>query len=343
MMKRFFPFIALLFAAMAAFAQSPKSPTISIQNFSQPTPTSVEYDVVVGSDCEKYLYVYADTMMASLYQQMGFTLEQFLESLASYGIEWVPAQEGQSDHYAADDFEPNTEYVLYIYAKSTSGESTVVTRQFATTMGGGDGQAQLTMNLTYPESGQARLDISVNDQTAYYWYAALEDEFLSNFNLSIATATAQDYYSVMDQLVNAGGMSYYVHTSSMTEYFDADVNVAGGVQYVAVAFPFNAQSELGTYTEPIVFSVQGQGPNAIQRAASATLKVWPNPAVRQVSVQSESPILNIDVLDLQGRVVKTQSAHSAVETVDVAALPRGCYLLRVQTEQGSSYQQLLVE
>ena len=343
MMKRFFPFIALLFAAMAAFAQSPKSPTISIQNFSQPTPTSVEYDVVVGSDCEKYLYVYADTMMASLYQQMGFTLEQFLESLASYGIEWVPAQEGQSDHYAADDFEPNTEYVLYIYAKSTSGESTVVTRQFATTIGGGDGQAQLTMNLTYPESGQARLDISVNDQTAYYWYAALEDEFLSNFNLSIATATAQDYYSVMDQLVNAGGMSYYVHTSSMTEYFDADVNVAGGVQYVAVAFPFNAQSELGTYTEPIVFSVQGQGPNAIQRAASATLKVWPNPAVRQVSVQSESPILNIDVLDLQGKVVKTQSAHSAVETVDVAALPRGCYLLRVQTEQGSSYQQLLVE
>lgn len=343
MMKRFFPFIALLFAAMAAFAQSPKSPTISIQNFSQPTPTSVEYDVVVGSDCEKYLYVYADTMMASLYQQMGFTLEQFLESLASYGIEWVPAQEGQSDHYAADDFEPNTEYVLYIYAKSTSGESTVVTRQFATTMGGGDGQAQLTMNLTYPESGQARLDISVNDQTAYYWYAALEEEFLSNFNLSIATATSQDYYNMMDQLVNAGGMSYYVHTSSMTEYFDADVNVAGGVQYVAVAFPFNAQSELGTYTEPIVFSVQGQGPNAIQRAASATLKVWPNPAVRQVSVQSESPILNIDVLDLQGRVVKTQSAHSAVETVDVAALPRGCYLLRVQTEQGSSYQQLLVE
>ena len=328
---------------MAAFAQSPKSPTISIQNFSQPTPTSVEYDVVVGSDCEKYLYVYADTMMASLYQQMGFTLEQFLESLASYGIEWVPAQEGQSDHYAADDFEPNAVYALYVYAKSTTGESAVEIRQFSTGIAGGDGQAQLTMNLTYPQSGKARITIDVNDQTAYYWYATLEDEVLSNFNLTVATATTQDYYSVMDQLVNTHGMNYYLHTSPMTDDLEDGVNIESGVQYVAVAFPFNAQSELGTYTEPIVFSVQGQGPNAIQRAASATLKVWPNPAVRQVSVQSESPILNIDVLDLQGRVVKTQSAHSAVETVDVAALPRGCYLLRVQTEQGSSYQQLLVE
>lgn len=343
MMKRFFPFIALLFAAMAAFAQSPKSPTISIQNFSQPTPTSVEYDVVVGSDCEKYLYVYADTMMASLYQQMGFTLEQFLESLASYGIEWVPAQEGQSDHYTADDFEPNTEYVLYIYAKSTSGESTVVTRQFATTMGGGDGQAQLTMNLTYPESGQARLDISVNDQTAYYWYAALEDEFLSNFNLSIATATAQDYYNMMDQLVNAGGMSYYVHTSSMTEYFDADVNVAGGVQYVAVAFPFNAQDELGTYTQPIVFSVDGSGHNGILAPRQASLRVWPNPAVGQVAVSSDSQIGRIDVLDLQGRVVLSYPAHSENLMLDVSSLPRGYYVVRAHTQLGDSFQKLVVE
>ncbi len=75
------------------------------------------------------------------------------------------------------------------------------------------------------------------------------------------------------------------------------------------------------------------------------LVIYPNPAGGTLTVESASPIREITVYDLSGRVMMTAGGNgtAAVETthalslrqdINVTSLPAGIYLLRVVTESG---------
>lgn len=337
-MKRIYTLLMSLVLVLGAMAQ--QTPSVSIQNFTQPTPTSIAYDVAVNSDCDRYVYVHADTSIANMYQQMGMTLEQFMESLMSYGLEWITCTPGQIDHYEFSDFEPNATYGAYVYAKNAAGEGTVVVHTFTTGTQGGDGEAQLAMAITHPQNDKVHIDITINDQTAYYWYTTLDQQLLDQMGLSMATATTQDYYDVMDQLINTHGMSYFVHTSNISEDFTVGTNIEYGEEYVAVAFPFNANGELGTYTEPTRFSA---GSANIITADSDHLQLYPNPAHGKVNITSAQPMRMIEVVDLSGRTVLSKQCYTLSQQLDIAHLTSGIYIVKVCTTQGISLQKLIIE
>ena len=70
------------------------------------------------------------------------------------------------------------------------------------------------------------------------------------------------------------------------------------------------------------------------------LVIYPNPAGGTLTVESASPIRQITVYDLSGRVMMTvnggivETCHGASLQMDVSSLQGGIYLLRVLTEKG---------
>ena len=64
------------------------------------------------------------------------------------------------------------------------------------------------------------------------------------------------------------------------------------------------------------------------------LRIHPNPANTTLTVESDSPVREITVYDLTGRVMLTVENCSSLVTLNVVSLPRGIYLLRAVTDNG---------
>ena len=68
------------------------------------------------------------------------------------------------------------------------------------------------------------------------------------------------------------------------------------------------------------------------------LRLHPNPANTTLTVESDSPVLEITVYDMTGRVMITVNVrandYSPRQAINVVSLPRGIYLLRAVTEEG---------
>ena len=87
-------------------------------------------------------------------------------------------------------------------------------------------------------------------------------------------------------------------------------------------------------------NLRGDGACPIATTDDGTLRLHPNPTTHTLTVESASPIREITVYDLAGRVMMTvdggtvETCHGASLQVDVSSLPNGIYLLRVATDSG---------
>ncbi|OQX77860.1 MAG: hypothetical protein B6D61_06540 [Bacteroidetes bacterium 4484_249] len=66
------------------------------------------------------------------------------------------------------------------------------------------------------------------------------------------------------------------------------------------------------------------------------IKLFPNPANDYVNIElfSKANISFIEIINLQGRIVKSQRVANNQNTVDVRDLSKGVYLIRMQTGEG---------
>ncbi|MBR4340697.1 MAG: T9SS type A sorting domain-containing protein, partial [Bacteroidales bacterium] len=67
------------------------------------------------------------------------------------------------------------------------------------------------------------------------------------------------------------------------------------------------------------------------------LKIWPNPAQTELHVEniSDSPIGEIRLTDLTGRLLQRRAAESGQCTINVSELPKGLYLLHLHGNHGT--------
>ncbi len=79
---------------------------------------------------------------------------------------------------------------------------------------------------------------------------------------------------------------------------------------------------------------------SIQENQPLPFSIYPNPTTHTLTVETASPIREITVYDLAGRVMMTaeggtvETCHGASLQVDVSSLPNGIYLLRAVTDNG---------
>ena len=81
-----------------------------------------------------------------------------------------------------------------------------------------------------------------------------------------------------------------------------------------------------------------------EQIASSTIGIYPNPANDQVRVTADMNITRVEVMDLSGRMVTTQSISSnqSQALVSTSALNNGVYILRAVNSNGNSTSTRLV-
>ena len=82
----------------------------------------------------------------------------------------------------------------------------------------------------------------------------------------------------------------------------------------------------------------------IAEAIERGIVLRPNPAWEEVTVESSEPIVGIEVCDLWGREVQSQTVPSATEVVvGVGGMRSGVYIVKVRTSQGCAIRKLVVK
>lgn len=117
---------------------------------------------------------------------------------------------------------------------------------------------------------------------------------------------------------------------------DCDTDVASAQVYIDSIMQFFLPRacialDLGCNLEGIVPTSEVVG------GAEVNLKLFPNPADRQINVQTdlENPILDLMLFDMQGRLVQSQlNLKQNAYTIERGNLPQGMYLLQLRFEQG---------
>ena len=67
----------------------------------------------------------------------------------------------------------------------------------------------------------------------------------------------------------------------------------------------------------------------------ADIKIWPNPARDILHIQHDfAPEYQVAIYDIQGRLLFDQKIKSNQDQVDVSALDKGIYILKVETQMG---------
>jgi hypothetical protein len=93
-----------------------------------------------------------------------------------------------------------------------------------------------------------------------------------------------------------------------------------------------------SYTDAIVVTIL---PTAVQETSTFNLTVYPNPAHDLITIQSTETITTVNILDLNGRVVSSQSCSAMNVEIRIAELPDGCYILESVGEHGVTRTRLL--
>jgi hypothetical protein len=92
-----------------------------------------------------------------------------------------------------------------------------------------------------------------------------------------------------------------------------------------------AHVEGETYTEWVV-----KGSTGIESIATSSLSVYPNPATDYIVIDNIFAGTDITISDVSGRTVYKQTAAGNKETLSVASLAKGIYLLTLQTGNNKS-------
>ena len=83
---------------------------------------------------------------------------------------------------------------------------------------------------------------------------------------------------------------------------------------------------------------------AVQQVAQETsLNVFPNPASEQLNVTCEEPMQSLALFNTAGQRVRQMEPCGSEVQIPLSSLPRGLYLLRVQTANGSAVRKVVVE
>jgi hypothetical protein len=79
--------------------------------------------------------------------------------------------------------------------------------------------------------------------------------------------------------------------------------------------------------------------------ATIALRVFPNPAMRTLGVESDAPIAEYSIVDARGNVVMSGSAENAslTTTIDIGSLASGSYWLRLAKASGDLVRKFVIE
>ncbi|MFH1005564.1 MAG: T9SS type A sorting domain-containing protein [Bacteroidota bacterium] len=73
-----------------------------------------------------------------------------------------------------------------------------------------------------------------------------------------------------------------------------------------------------------------------------TISVYPNPATDNIIIESPQKA-EIEIVNLQGQLIKYLVANNNKTTIDISELPGGMYFIKAKTEKGIAIEKFVKE
>jgi len=209
---------------------------------------------------------------------------------------------------------------------------------------GGAGYAVYTANSTTATSNlrayfrgvslQIGEEVTVTFKTRLYSTAVPSE---MNFNLTVGDSqSAAGQTTIVESFTNNSDAEYTEHTATYTA-------PAAGIYY----FGIHNNSVAGT-TQTYLFldSINITTNLSTNEVLAGSFSIYPNPANQYVNISNTTNALlnSVEVVDLNGRVIKTQKVADLTETqINVSDLARGVYMMNIATDRGSFTKKLVIE
>lgn len=287
--------LALVFSA-GAFAQTP-GVTTTIDNL---TPTTITASFDMDENCTKY-HILADVVggIDQWVQMFGMPLRDLV-------ISWSLGFESDTT-YTWTDMAPNTDYIVYVVAVNATDTSDVMMTTCTTPQNGGEGASVVTIELSNITETSVIMTATPNDQTSRFLDGLVEKALLDEIG--------QD--SLMTMLV---AQPYWLYETDVWEWLD----LTPGMEYYAFAIGQNAAEQWGEMTI-VPFTTLVSGLNEVENGG---ITLYPNPATNLVSLNNAEIGSVVELIDIQGRVLKSFVVNSTSQTIDLQGVEAGLYVVK---------------
>lgn len=111
-----------------------------------------------------------------------------------------------------------------------------------------------------------------------------------------------------------------------------------GNEHVVVKFLFTSNYGNNVFIDNVNIA---NGPNAIEIIENSSLAIFPNPVKNVMNINYDKAISQIDVYDVNGKLVKTITTVD--NTINVSDLSESVYMLNIQTEEGLIVRKIVKE
>ncbi|MFN4083311.1 MAG: T9SS type A sorting domain-containing protein [Bacteroidia bacterium] len=85
------------------------------------------------------------------------------------------------------------------------------------------------------------------------------------------------------------------------------------------------------------------GENDVVVRTDLDATIYPNPANQKFTIQTNANVQSVQITDMQGKLIKTVGSNIDFNEIDIADLPRGMYVVQLQTPNGMLTKKLVVE
>ncbi|MGX7666557.1 T9SS type A sorting domain-containing protein [Flavobacterium pedocola] len=194
------------------------------------------------------------------------------------------------------------------------------------------------------------MDTKIISGVGYYNNGGTLGNYLFNLGASPVVLPSNTWVRV--------GMSFNMTTGALIwkgPGFDAGVTVTGAgaatdpaeMDYVAAAGTANAVASTGRFDNITVKATNTDtllGSEDFNGVSGSKVAVYPNPASDFVTIATTSnvQINNVQVLDINGRTVKTQNFNGVAEgNINISDLNAGVYFMTIDTNEGATTKKII--
>jgi hypothetical protein len=127
-----------------------------------------------------------------------------------------------------------------------------------------------------------------------------------------------------------------IGTSTETSYTDTGYGNEGVYEYYVTAVYDEGESDPSN--THVVNVITGLEENTV-----SGLKLYPNPARDYLNIRADAVINTVQVLNFAGQLILNESVNSSSYRINVSNLRAGVYMIRIETEEGTTTQRIVVQ
>lgn len=335
------------------------APRVSVQNLGTSPLTSASFRITCGGDVTTYDWTGNIAQFESQVVEMP-ALNVTQNGLQSVTVEIVNVNgvADQGSKYNSHDETFNVQLSSDIATASQNfTQSNLSPWTVADYTGGNCGRSSGKLRFrafNIPVGGTAEfispLMNFTNNNTPSLTFDVAHKRYNSSSSESLAVKVSGDcgttwtdvYLKEGEDLATVSGFTgnteFIANSASMFRTETVDLSEYAGNEHVVVKFVLTSGYGNNVWLDNINIS---DGPLAVSSVDENGMAIFPNPVKDVLTINYDKAISQIDVYDVNGKLVKTITTVD--NTINVSDLSEGVYMLNIQTEEGLIVRKIVKE